>query len=76
MNFNSLAFLIFLPVAVGGYWLLPFKFRKYWLLAASWFFYMYWNPLLILLLLASTIVDTTCTPFRILRQGALKVDLT
>ena len=60
MNFNSLAFLIFLPIAVGGYWLLPFKARKYWLLAASWFFYMYWNPLLILLLLFSTAVDYCC----------------
>ena len=41
MNFNSLAFLIYLPVVVGLYWLLPFKFRKYWLLAASYFFYGY-----------------------------------
>ena len=60
MNFNSGAFLIFLPVSVGVYWLLPFRFRKYWLLAASWFFYMYWNPLLILLLLASTVIDYCC----------------
>ena len=60
MNFNSGAFLIFLPVAVCGFWLLPHRLRKYWLLAASWFFYMYWNPLLILLLLASTAVDYLC----------------
>ena len=60
MNFNSGAFLIFLPVSVGVYWLLPFRFRKYWLLAASWFFYMYWNPLLILLLITSTVIDYCC----------------
>ena len=60
MNFNSGAFLIFLPVSVGVYWLLPFRFRKYWLLAASYFFYMYWNPLLILLLLTSTVIDYCC----------------
>ena len=60
MNFNSAAFLIYLPLAVGGYWLLPHKLRKYWLLGASWFFYMYWNPLLILLLLASTAIDFFC----------------
>lgn len=60
MNFNSGAFLIFLPAVVGVYWLLPPKYRKYWLLAASYFFYMYWNPLLILLLLASTAVDYFC----------------
>lgn len=60
MNFNSVAFLIFLPVTVGVHWLLPHRFRVYWLLAASWFFYMYWNPLLLLLLLASTAVDYFC----------------
>ena len=60
MNFNSLAFLIFLPVAVGVHWLLPNQARKYWLLAASWFFYMYWNPLFIFLLLFSTAVDYFC----------------
>lgn len=60
MNFNSGAFLIFLPLVVGIYWLLPYRFRKYWLLAASCFFYMYWNPLLILLLLTSTVIDYSC----------------
>ena len=60
MNFNSLAFLIFLPAAVGVHWLLPHQARKYWLLAASWFFYMYWNPLFIFLLLFSTVVDYFC----------------
>ena len=60
MNFNSLAFLIYLPVVVGVYWLLPFRGRKYWLLAASYFFYMYWNPMFIFLLLLSTAVDYFC----------------
>ena len=60
MNFNSGAFLIYLPVTVCVYWLLPHRFRKYWLLAASWFFYMYWNPLLILLLITSTVIDYFC----------------
>ena len=60
MNFNSLAFLIFLHIAVGFHWLLPHRARKYWLLAASWFFYMYWNPLFIFLLLFSTAVDYFC----------------
>lgn len=60
MNFNSGAFLLFLPVSVGVYWLLPHRFRKIWILACSYFFYMYWNPLLILLLLASTVIDYCC----------------
>ena len=61
MNFNSFAFLIYLPVVVGLYWLLPFKARKYWLLAASYFFYGYWNPAFLLLLLFSTAVDYFCS---------------
>ncbi len=28
MNFNSGAFLLYLPVTVGVYWLLPDNFRK------------------------------------------------
>ena len=60
MNFNSLAFLIYLPVVVAVNWLLPFRWRKYWLLAASYFFYGYWNPVFLLLLLFSTAVDYLC----------------
>ncbi|MBQ2953733.1 MAG: MBOAT family protein [Clostridia bacterium] len=61
MNFNSLAFLIYLPIVVGGYWLLPHRARKVWLLAASYFFYGYWNPAFIFLLLFSTAVDYLCS---------------
>ena len=60
MNFNSLAFLIFLPVVVTVYWLIPHRVRKYWLLAASYFFYGYWNPMFLFLLLFSTAVDYFC----------------
>ena len=60
MSFNSGAFLIFLPAVTTVYWLLPHRGRKYWLLASSYFFYMYANPALILLLLASTAVDYCC----------------
>ncbi len=61
MNFNSDVFLIFLPAVLVGYWLLPFKARKYWLLAASYFFYMYANPALVILLLTSTLLDYFCS---------------
>ena len=60
MNFNSLAFLIYLLVVVGVNWLVPHRARKYWLLAASYFFYGYWNPAFLLLLLLSTAVDYFC----------------
>ena len=61
MNFNSIEFLIFFPLVIMVHWLLPSKLRKYWLLAASYFFYLYWNPILILLLLFSTAVDYFCS---------------
>ena len=61
MNFNSLAFLIYLPVVVGVYWLLPHKARQVWLLGASYFFYGYWNPAFLFLLLFSTAVDYFCS---------------
>ena len=55
MNFNSLAFLIFLPAVVLLYWLLPHKFRWVLLLAASYFFYMSWNAWLIVLIMTTTV---------------------
>ena len=54
MLFNSLHFLIFLPVVVLGYFLLPHRFRWVWLLAASYYFYMCWEVKYALLILFST----------------------
>jgi alginate O-acetyltransferase complex protein AlgI len=56
MSFNSLAFLIYLPVVLLIYWLLPFRFRVYFLLVASYFFYAFLNPWLIFLILATTLM--------------------
>lgn len=56
MLFNSLHFLIFFPIVVGLYYIMPRKVRNYWLLAASYYFYMCWNAKYVLLLLFSTIV--------------------
>lgn len=55
MNFNSWQFLLFLPVVVVAYWLLPHKARWIWLLAASYVFYMSWNVWLIGLILITTL---------------------
>jgi D-alanyl-lipoteichoic acid acyltransferase DltB (MBOAT superfamily) len=44
MLFNSLHFLVFFPVTVFACFALPRKFRLAWLLAASYVFYMSWNP--------------------------------
>ena len=55
MSFNSLEFLVFLPVVVLLYWLLPHKARWILLLVASYIFYMSWNVWLIGLILITTV---------------------
>ncbi len=56
MLFNSLKFLFFFPIVVFLYYVMPKKFRIYWLLAASYYFYMSWNFKYALLLFYSTSV--------------------
>ncbi len=60
MLFNSLSFLIFFPVCLALYMVLPAKARTFILLAASIFFYMCWNPVYVLLLASSIIVTYLC----------------
>ncbi len=56
MLFNSIQFLVFFPIVVLMFFIIPRKLRSIWLLLASYFFYMCWNPLYILLILFSTVV--------------------
>ena len=56
MVFNSIQFLLFLPVMVLLYYLVPRPARNVWLLIASYFFYLCWNPTHILVLLYVTAV--------------------
>lgn len=57
MTFNSLQFLIFLPIVILVYFLLPHKVRWVWLLIASYYAYMSWNVWLVFLILGTTIVS-------------------
>jgi alginate O-acetyltransferase complex protein AlgI len=58
MLFNSLHFiLLFFPVAVTGYYLLPHRFRWLWLLVLSAYFYMAFVPYYILILAVTILVD-------------------
>ncbi len=57
MLFNSFAFLIFFPIVTIGYYLLPYKQRWWWLLAASCWFYMAFVPVYILILGFTIAVD-------------------
>ena len=61
MNFNSLSFLIFLPITVFLYWVLPHRFRWIMLLAASYFFYMSWNVWLGFLMFVTCLVAYLCS---------------
>lgn len=56
MLFNSINFLIFFPIVTLIYFLIPHRIRYIWLLTASYYFYMSWNPVYALLILTSTFV--------------------
>lgn len=56
MLFNSYSFLVFFPIVVFMYFLIPKKVRYIWLLIASYYFYMGWNAKYALLLLTSTMI--------------------
>jgi len=58
--FNSFRFLIFFPCVFLLYYGLPFRYRKYMLLAASYYFYMCWKAEFIVLILISTAIDYFC----------------
>ena len=59
MLFNSLNYLIFFPIVILLYFVIPLRYQKVrnvWLLIASYFFYMNWNARYALLLFASTFI--------------------
>lgn len=57
MSFNSIEFLIFLPIVFILYFIFPKKYRYFILLIASYVFYMWWNWKLVFLILATTIIS-------------------
>ena len=57
MNFNSIDFLIFFPLIVLIFFVLPHRIRWIALLAASYYFYMSWSAELIILILFTTAVS-------------------
>ena len=57
MVFNSIEFLIFFPVVLFLYFVLPQKLRWILLLSASYYFYVSWNLSLIWLILFTTAVS-------------------
>lgn len=60
MVFNSFSFLIFFPIVLLLYRILPKNVRWIMLLIASYYFYMSWQPDLIYLILFTTAVSYFC----------------
>ena len=50
MLFNSSDYIFFLVIVVAVQHVIPWKIRPLWLLGASWYFYMQWNPKYIFLM--------------------------
>ena len=61
MLFNSLQFVIFFPIVIILYFLIPYKKRWILLLIASYYFYMCWKVDYILLIIISTLIDYFCS---------------
>lgn len=60
MQFTSFNFAVFFPLVVLCFYMMPKKARSYWLLAASYYFYMGWSPKYAVLILTSTIITYVC----------------
>lgn len=63
MAFHSYSFLIFFPLVTLVYFALPRNHRWLWLLGASYYFYICWNPRYVVLIAFSTIVTYACARF-------------
>ena len=60
MIFNSLEFLVFLPIVLLVYYKLTHKQQNIWLLVASYVFYGWWDPRFLFLISMSTTIDFFC----------------
>ncbi|MBN2166113.1 MAG: MBOAT family protein [Marinilabiliaceae bacterium] len=81
MLFNSLEFLVFFPIVLMGYFFIPFKFRWIFLLISSYYFYICWDPIFVVLIIGSTLTDYFCSikiaasKSKIIRKRLLYVSL-
>ncbi len=57
MLFNTIEFFIFLCVILPAFYCSPKPWRRPILLVSSYYFYMSWNPVFILLLITLTVID-------------------
>lgn len=55
MIFNSIQYILFLPIVFLLYWIMPHKWRNCLLLFASYYFYMCWNSLYAILIMFTSV---------------------
>jgi hypothetical protein len=60
MTFNSVEFLLFLPLVLALYYLTGHKTQNRMLLVASYFFYGWWDVRFLFLIVVSTAIDFIC----------------
>lgn len=60
MLFNSYSFLIFFPVVLCLFFVIPKSFRRFWLLISSYYFYMCWSFQYAFLIAFTTLTTYTC----------------
>ena len=62
MLFPTFTFAVFFAIVMTGGWMLHSKpvSWKLFMIAASYLFYAWWNPRFVLLIAASTVVNTVC----------------
>lgn len=60
MLFNSISFLLFFPIVSILYWGMPYKYRNVFLLLASYFFYMSWEPTYAILIIFTSLSTWIC----------------
>lgn len=72
MLFNSLSFLVFLPIVVGIYSFPNHRWQNHLLLATSLFFYACWDWRFVFLLLLTVVVDffVACSIESMQKRGA------
>ena len=63
MTFNSIEFLIFYPIVLALYFILPKPAKWPMLLVASYYFYMCYNPSLVILIFGTTLVSWLCARY-------------
>ena len=71
MVFNSFSFLVFFPIVLLIYFIVPRKIRYIWLLVSSYYFYMSWNPKYAVLIALSTCI-TYLSGIFIEKAGSIK----